>query len=164
MWTPSESGDWLAIALVGVAGAAIVAGLAIIGGPGAARQENQDAARLQALAVTANALNCYHRGIGLLPEDMQSVRIAIEDSGSPARLAAGCRNAQWQDDPISGEAFEIVPINDRKAQICAVFARPAGRTSGMAYHGSGADYIDLATPRPEAGRFCYTVSLVAEPD
>jgi hypothetical protein len=164
MWTPRESGDWLAVALVGVAVAAIVAGLAIIGGPGKARGVQQDEARLQALAETAMALNCYRRGIGPLPENMQGVRSAIGDSGSAARLAEGCRNARWQDDPISGEAFEIVRVDERQAQICAVFARPGSGQPGRSYYGFGADYIDLATPRPEAGRFCYTVNLVASPD
>ena len=164
MWTPRESGDWLAVALAGVAMAAIVAGLAIIGGPGQARDVQQDEARLRALEETAMALNCYRRGIGPLPENMQGVRSAIGDSGSAARLAEGCRNARWQDDPISGEAFEIVRVDERQAQICAVFARPGNRQPSRAYYGAGADYIDLAAPRPEAGRFCYTVNLVASPD
>jgi len=164
MWTPRETGDWLAVALVGVALAAIVAGLAIIGGPGQARAVQQDEARLQALAETAMALNCYRRGIGPLPEDMKSVRSAIGDSGSAARFAAGCRNVQWQEDPISGEAFEIVRVDDGQAQICAVFARAGNRRPARFYLGGGADYIDLAAPRPEAGRFCYTVNLVASPD
>lgn len=124
----------------------------------------QDEARLQALADTALALNCYRRGTGPLPDDMQSVRAAIDDSGSAARLAAGCRNARWQDDPISGEAFEIVRVDEQQAQICAAFARSGNRQPGRAYSGVGADYIDLAAPRPEAGRFCYTVNLVASPD
>ncbi|MFT5774580.1 hypothetical protein [Hyphomonas sp.] len=161
MWTPRESGDWLAVALVGVAVAAIVAGLAIIGGPEQAREVQQDEARLQALAETALALNCYRRGTGPLPDDMQSVRSAIGDSGSAARLATGCRNARWRDDPISGEAFEIVRVDDLQAQICAVFARSGSRDYGRSYVEMGDYYIDSATPRPEAGRSCYTVNLVA---
>ncbi|WP_340693450.1 hypothetical protein [Hyphomonas sp.] len=164
MWTPRESGDWLALALVGVSVAAIVAGLAIIGGPGQAREMQQDDARLEALAETAMALNCYRRGIGPLPDDIESVRAAIDDSGSAARLATGCRNAQWQDDPISGEPFEIVRVDDGQAQICAVFSRPGNRQPGRSYYGFSADYIDLAAARPEPGRFCYTVNLVASPD
>ncbi len=164
MWTPSESGDWLAVALVGVSVAAIVAGLAIIGGPGKARQVQQDSVRLQALIETAGALNCYSRGVGALPEGVEIIRAAIADPGSPARLADGCNNAEWRDDPITGAAFEIHPIDDQHAQICADFAQPAkGEGWGVAI-GWRNQYIDSATPRPEAGRFCYTVNLVASPD
>ena len=164
MWTPSESGDWLAVALVGISVAAIVAGLAIIGGPGKAREVQRDQIRLNALVGTAEALNCYSRGVGSLPEDLQVVRVAIADSGSPARLAKGCNNAAWKDDPVTGAPFDILPIDDQHAQICAVFERPTKdepRYHGIGWHGP---YIDSATPRPEAGRFCYTVNLVASPD
>ena len=164
MWTPRESGDWLAVALAGVAMAAIVAGLAIIGGPGKAREVQQDGVRLQALIETAGALNCYRRGVGPLPEDMDTVRVAIADPGSQARLAAGCSNAEWKDDPITGAPFEIHPVDDKHAEICAVFARPGSGQERGFYLGVPAAYVDYATPRPEAGRFCYTVNLVASPD
>jgi hypothetical protein len=157
---PSSAGDWLAIALVGLASASVIAGFVIIGGPGKARQVQQDDARLRALTQTAEGLNCYARGAGALPGDMTDVRAAIEDPGSPARLAEGCSNASWADDPITGEAFEVVPVDATKAQICAVFARPAAGYD--AYMGD--QYVDSATARPEAGRFCYTVNLTASPN
>jgi hypothetical protein len=164
MWTPREAGDWLAVALVGIVVSSIAAGLIIIGGPTKARQENQDAIRLQALAETAMALNCYNRGVGALPDDMSLVRAAIEDAGSDARLAPGCRNASWRSDPISGEAFEIIRDDRRHAEICADFARAGSGETGMRYYGIGADYINSSALRAQPGRFCYTVDLAASPD
>ncbi|WP_430402753.1 hypothetical protein [Hyphomonas sp.] len=163
MWTPREAGDWLAVALVTVVVASIAAGLVIIGGPAKARQEQQDSMRLQALAETAMALNCYNRGVGTLPDDMSPVRAAIEDAGSDARLAPGCRNVNWRDDPVSGEAFEIITVDDRHAEICAVFARPGRGDTGIPYYGLGVDHINSSAPRPEPGRFCYTVDIAASP-
>ena len=164
MWTPSSAGDWLALALAGVASASVIAGFAIIGGPGKARDMQQDDVRLQALLETAEGLNCFSRGVGPLPEDMDTVRLAIADSGSQARLAAGCSNADWKDDPITGAPFEIHPIDEQHAQICAVFARPGSGQERGFYLAIPASYVDYATPRPKAGLFCYTVNLVASPD
>ena len=164
MWTLREPGDWLAGALVIVVVASIIAGLVVIGGPTKARQEQADGLRMQALAETAMALNCYNRGVGALPGDMTLVRTAIADAGSDARLASGCRNAVWRDDPISGEAFEIVPGDGHVGQVCAVFERPSRGDTGMRYYGQGADYINSAAPRTEAGRFCYSVDLATSPD
>lgn len=164
MWTPREAGDWLAAALVAVVVMSIVAGLAIIGGPAKARQEQQDGVRLEALTETAMALNCYNRGVGALPDDMSLVRAAMEDAGSHARLAPGCRNVSWRNDPVSGDAFEIISANDRHAQICAIFARPGRGETGPSYYGLGADHINSAAPRAEPGRFCYTVDLAASRD
>ncbi|KDA03349.1 hypothetical protein [Hyphomonas oceanitis] len=163
MWTPRSAGDWLAVALAGVASASVIAGLVIIGGPSKARDIQRDDMRLQAVVSTAEALNCYSRGIGPLPGDMQVARRAIAEPGSPARLAQGCSNVDWKDDPISGEPFEIRPVDTKQAEICAVFARPGDGDAQSYYYGYGAAYINAETTRPEAGQFCYTVNLTAEP-
>jgi hypothetical protein len=163
MWTPRSAGDWLAVALASVASASVIAGFVIIGGPGKARDIQQDDARLQAVVSTAEALNCYSRGVGPLPADLQIARQALAEPGSPARLAQGCSNVDWKDDPISGEPFEIHPVDDQHAEICAVFARAGDGAPQGYYYGSGATYINAETLRPEAGQFCYTVNLTAEP-
>jgi hypothetical protein len=162
MWTPRSAGDWLAVALASVASASVIAGLAITGGPGKARDIQQDDARVEAVASTAEALNCYSRGVGPLPDDLKIVRQTIAEPGSPARLADGCGNADWKDDPITGEPFEVRPVDTQHAEICAVFAR-AGDGTARGYYGYGATYINAETARPEAGQFCYTVNLTAEP-
>tara|TARA_R110001606_G_scaffold1450_3_gene5427 strand:+ start:1684 stop:2178 length:495 start_codon:yes stop_codon:yes gene_type:complete len=163
MWTPRSAGDWLAVALASVASASVIAGFVIIGGPGKARDIQQDDARLQAVVSTAEALNCYSRGVGPLPVDLQLAREAIANPGSPARLADGCSNVDWKDDPITGEPFEIHPVDSQHAEICAIFARAGDGAAQGYYYGSGAAYINAETPRPEAGLFCYTVNLTAEP-
>lgn len=163
MWKPSSAGDWLAVALAGVASVSVIAGFAVIGGPGKARDIQQDEARLQAVVSTAEALNCYSRGVGPLPDDLQTARQAIADPGSPARLAQACSNADWKDDPITGEPFEIHPVDTQHAEICAVFAQPGTDTTKGFYFGYGVTYINAETARPEAGQFCYTVNLTAEP-
>ena len=163
MWTPSSAGDWLAVSLAGVASASVIAGFAIIGGPGKARDIQRDDARLQAIVSTAEALNCYSRGIGPLPDDLETARQVIADSGSAARLAEGCSNAEWKDDPITGEPFEIRPLDNQHADICAVFARAGDGAPQGYYFGTGAAYINAETARPDPGPFCYTVNLTAEP-
>jgi hypothetical protein len=163
MWTPRSAGDWLAVALAGVASASVIAGLVIIGGPSKARDLQQDDARLQAVISTAEALNCYSRGVGPLPENLQVAREIMDDPGSPARLADGCSNADWKDDPITGAPFDIRPVDAQHAEICAVFTQPGFQSERGFYLGYTPGYIDSATPRPEAGLFCYTVNLTTEP-
>lgn len=163
MWRPSEAADWLAAALVLVAAASVVSGLILVGGPGQARQEREDAARLAALIDTAQALNCYRRGIGSLPEDVGRIRAAIEDPASPARRGKGCHDATWRRDPISGEPFELERVDDQTARLCAVFAH-AGVPVPDGYRRQGDPWIDSRSVRTGPGRHCYIVDLTVEPD
>ena len=162
MFPPRDLGEWLALALIGVVSVSVITGFVLIGGPGAARAEKQDQARLEAVARLAHGLACYRQTVGPLPPKLEGVRAALETPTSAVRLAENCSQARWSVDPVTGDDFEVEAATNETARICAVFARShAGTGNDYGYiYGGEASLLDADAPRPDAGRFCYTAKLV----
>jgi len=149
-------------ALVAVVLAACIAGLAITGGPGQARKEKEDQARLEALSTTALALACYYQAEGNIPEDLSLVEAAFTRATSDVRQKDYCAMAKVSRDPVSGEAFRLMREGGMVTHICADFA-----TAGRGGHNSYIPYPiatnsvipGLNEPREAAGEQCFELNL-----
>ncbi len=142
---------------------AIIGGLLIIGGPGQARAEKQDNARLKAMSETAYAISCYSDNVGALPEDSAPIKTQVEKATSVITSSKKCKNLNWETDPVSDKEFEYIRVEDHEFQLCAVFARPSSDKGGYGKyrHVTGNYAFDsvlsgMDKPRPNAGRHCYT--------
>ena len=110
--------------------AAVVAGIASIGLPGAQRQARLDERRIEDLQRIVEAIELHHREHGQLPAD----------------LAAAASRPGWDLallDPVSGEAYDYRPLQGDRFELCAVFTTDSGkRGSGWNaplewHHGAG---------------------------
>jgi hypothetical protein len=107
----------LVVALFGVAVlVAILAGLAVVGGPGSGRRDRRDAVRTDALRQIADALVC-HAEAGAAP-----ARPAALGELTPACLAPDA--VAGMVDPQSGRAYRIAYPEPGRATVCADFERP----------------------------------------
>lgn len=99
-----KGGIWAGwVALVVLAAVAIYT----IGGPMTARQDREDAARVQDLIWLKDAVNCHARQhSGELP-------LRLED-------IADCGNLQIED-RITGQRYRYTPHDDRSFELCADF-------------------------------------------
>lgn len=123
------------IALIGMAGAAIVLALWAVGGPGQARAERRDQTRMNDLHSLGQHLACLHRqGLG-------------QDERSPL-----CPEAARRADPLTGQPYRIAMIADDGVRVCAAF-----ETDAIGAWWSGRDDFDrdsgcLVVRLPEGGR------------
>lgn len=92
---------------------AVVAGLAVVGGPGTGRSDRRDAARIEALREIADALDCHVRAAAVPAQPSAPAEI------SPACLSpdAGRRLV----DPRTGAPYRIAYPAPGQATVCADF-------------------------------------------
>ncbi len=151
-------------ALVSVIITACIAGIAITGGPGQARKEREDLARLQALSETALALACYQQAFGEIPEDLTIVENELAHVTSQARQQDACSQAEIRKDPVSDEHFRLERQAGLVTRICAEFATGNSDApyNSYRYGPSRAVILDMDKPREAAGEYCYELNLSAK--
>ena len=148
--------------LVAVVLAACIAGIAITGGPGQARKEKEDRARMTAMAETAVALACYYQAFGEIPDDLSVVEAELSKAASPAKQQSACATLKIQKDPISDEYFRLQRNAGDVTQICGDFA--TANPDGDNYRPFPSRYVvpDLSEAREAAGEHCYELNLSAK--
>lgn len=152
-------------ALVAIILAACIAGVIVTGGPGEARREKEDLARLQAISTTALALACYYQANGNIPEDLSVVKEEMSHATSSARQKDYCTSVELRTDPFSGEDFRLIREGGEVTHICADFATdaPIRVTSYLPFQAAvNAIVPDLDAPRPEAGEQCFELNLTGK--
>jgi hypothetical protein len=130
------SGRWLlAGVIVALIGAAVAAGLVLVGSPAEARLQRLDDRRVDDLTGLANAIDLAWTRTGRLP-------------GSLDEAAAGVP----PHDPDSAEPYAYREIGRGTYELCATFARPSEATPAT-------------NTRPfwthTAGRQCFTIDAQA---
>lgn len=128
---------WAAWAVAALAGVAVVAGLSIAGGPGQARKERRDEARMEDLSRLSGHISCL-----------------VADSGVrelPAALTAtpGCPGPVPLTDSWTGEAYRIEPLEKGKYRLCAGFElSDPDKTNHWAVNPRDGDCMVFSLPSP----------------
>lgn len=104
---------WATAAIVALSVAAIVAGLALTGGPGTARKQNRDRDREQDLMALAAFVDC----------------LATEANELPARIepTRQCDRRLRMADPQTGAAYRYRVVDPGHYRLCADFELPPER-------------------------------------
>lgn len=131
-------GFWLAAGAATLVVLAIVAGLATVGGPGAARLDRLDAARLDDLRAIDRAAAAVWNRMGTVPSSLDS--LSALSSLSPDHLI----------DPETGEPYTYRGLSDSTAEVCATFARESDASERYA-----SEWSDIG--EHPAGRHCFTL-------
>ena len=137
---------------------AMIAGISIVGGPGEARRQKEDNARLRALKGTAYALACYKKIKGRLPEDLSTIGKEAESGTIDLAEPDNCWRADYQVDPITGDPFSFRYENGTVTQICAVFATDYERSSRRRYTSDNV-LPNLYKTRNTTGEHCFDLNL-----
>ena len=128
-------GFWLALIAVVLVGAAVIVGLATVGGPGAARLEKLDDARFNDLYSLEQSIHTVWRRNGAPPPSLDSLGVL-----PPNALT----------DPETGEPYDYRVLSDSTAELCATFAQASDdHTVGIN------EWSDLGAY--SAGRHCFTL-------
>lgn len=154
-------------ALVAVIAAAIIGGLTITGGPGLARKEQQDAARLEHVQRAAYALACYQKAEGEIPEDLSIVWAEFSEVGSKAREPLDCRREAFNSSELAAvvdEGFTVRRTDGATTHICAEFAAPSRLSEGRMFRSNDSVVPNLTETRPEAGVHCFEMDLSVDLD
>lgn len=132
---------WAAFAIALLAAVAVIAGLALTGGPGQARKERRDRERESDLSALARLVVCLARENG---------------DRLPAALAI-TPQCDWQvrlADPFTGDAYRYEVTGPRSYRLCAGFELPPRRPSGPAARDatgcSARSFIPAGPQRPGA--------------
>jgi type II secretory pathway pseudopilin PulG len=152
-------------ALVAIILAACIAGVVITGGPGEARKQKEDQARLQVVSTTALALACYYQARGEIPEDLSIVQEELSHPTSDARQQDYCSTAEYRKDPFTGEDFRLIREGSNVTHICADFATAAldDQASFLPFPVATNSVVpDIAAPRPTAGEHCFELNLAGK--
>ena len=134
---PSAHAIFVAVASL-VVGAAVVAGVWVVGGPGGARLRKFDEARLQSLQRLSAAVDSHYAARGALPEGLSEVV-----------GASGDLTPQAIQDPESGAEFHYQRQDASHYRLCATFARPSDEETPVRWrHGPGYACFDLDVAQP----------------
>lgn len=150
-------------ALVAVVAAAIIAGFVVSGGPGEARKQKIDQARLEALWNTSLSLACYRQEVGELPSNLDEVEEELSHAASAAHGPQMCQRVDYKRDPVSGEHFRLVEENGT-ISICADFATRGGEPNARFYTYGSNVAPDLSEERDGPGEHCFELNLDADLD
>lgn len=140
--------------------AAIVAGLAVTGGPGEARRHKEDQLRETALLSTANALVCLQEAGVDIPETHEQLEAAWQTYRSSA--PDKCFNGELRVDPITEAPFALVRKEGQVTQICADFATQREQDDGLFSYQSTNALPTLSDRRDKAGPHCFAINYLAE--
>lgn len=151
-------------ALAVIVAGACIAGLVITGGPGQARKEKEDAARLAAVSQTAYALACYQQAKGEIPEDLAQVDAALDDAATGIREPGRCLDARIAADPVTGAPFRLQRAGTGVTHICATFAAKHDADETVFSPVRTGVIPGLNEARPAAGEHCFALNLEADLD
>ncbi|MBA4226374.1 MAG: hypothetical protein C0456_07050 [Hyphomonas sp.] len=140
--------------------AAIVAGLAVTGGPAEARRLKEDQQRETALLSTANALVCLQKAGMEIPETAEQLEVVWKEYRSTAQDK--CFNGDLRVDPVTDAPFALVREEGRVTQICAEFAAPRKQEDGPFQYRSTNALPNLGDRREAAGTHCFAINYSAE--
>lgn len=101
----------VALGFGAVAAVAVIAGLATVGGPGAARLERYDERRVRDVAELANAIERHRIFTGSLPESLDAVR-ADPSVPPPTR------------DPETGAPYDYEVLGEKRFRVCTRLSAP----------------------------------------
>lgn len=104
--------------LIVVVTGALIAGFAVVGGPGYARLEKADAQRAQDLQRLHNYLQCSWEET-ILPEALSDDAYCFSYAGDIPTT-----------DPVTGEEYMYRRISDKSFEICATFVTEAQKSTG----------------------------------
>ena len=136
--------------------AAIIAGLATVGGPGEARDQRLDDARYQAIGEIATAAQCVYSETDALPESVADARTQVADLYFGAR-ALECGSVRpGLETMVSYDIAALDQIN-----LCADFRRPSPTGDRQQFRVYFERFPELAAPRTEIGRRCYLIQIRA---
>lgn len=142
MTAERKAQGWASIAIAALAVALVVAGLAIGGGPGQARKERRDAARMDDLNRLSGHIGCLSRDAAgrVMPTDLQKTK--------------GCPDPVVLTDAGSGKPYRFEPIDADSYRLCADFELPAGdqRARGWTNGRRDGDCLVFDLPPPEPAR------------
>jgi len=140
--TERTPGFWLGGAAIVIVIAAIVAGLFVIDGPGEARLERLDAARVEDLRRIEQEVANVWRRTDALPPSLDSLR------------ATNRLPADGVVDPTTGAPYDYRVLSDSTYELCATFDR-ASDTPPASY-----TWTDIGAH--DAGRQCFTLHPMRE--
>lgn len=103
--TDAPRRNWASWAIVLVGGAVMIAGLAVVGGPGQARKEQRDETRMAHLRELGAHATCLATQSGALSARMDTTA----DCGSPPDVS----------DPLTGQPYQIELLDSGNLRICA---------------------------------------------
>jgi hypothetical protein len=145
--------------LAAIGGAAILAaviwGFIAVGGPGDARAQRLDEARLNVMNEYASRAQCAFYVTGQVPSSSDEAR-QIAEQAQIAAAVMGCPYG-WSggtSDAIR-DNVSYTPIPPDQIELCADFRQRSGKSAQQ--HGSS--FPELGEPRTAPGRHCYTVKL-----
>jgi hypothetical protein len=122
----------LATVLVIVVGAAVTAGIVIIGSPGEERTRRLDARRVDDLQRISSAVEVYH-------QRHQGVPASLEELSKEPGLSTIPR------DPVSGLPYGYRTFNANSYELCGVFDRETADIRAVSFwtHGAGTQCFTL---------------------
>jgi hypothetical protein len=116
-----------------VVGAALAAGLWVLGTPSAQREARMDERRERDLAAIVVQVDRYHVREGRLPADLATV------AAQPGlRLAVA--------DPVDAAPYGYTPTGADRYRLCATFATDTARPGAGRRHGPDHDWLHAAGP------------------
>lgn len=110
--TGKHTQGWASWAIAALAAGAVIAGIAVAGGPAQARKERRDDARIEDLRRLASHVVC-------LAADSDSRQIPADLSPTP-----GCPGPVPLTDSRTGEPYRVEPLEAGKFRLCAPFELP----------------------------------------
>lgn len=120
-------------------GAAVAAGVAIVGGPGSARLRKFDDERLQSLQRLASAVDSHYAARQELPSNLLALA-----------SAAGDLTPDTLQDPATGAAYGYQRMGPVDYQLCAQFSTASDAQTPIRWrHGRGRTCYDLTAPQPK---------------
>ena len=137
----SRSSHTIFVAIVVLAvGAAVTAGLTLVGPPSEARLERLDARRVEDLQRLSRLIDVHRAKHGRLPASLDKVDF------EPL--------AETIKDPATGQPYEFRSTGENRYELCAVFDRP----STLAPSGVGQEFWAHS-----AGRGCFSLEVRTPP-
>jgi hypothetical protein len=139
MKPPSPHTVFAAIVVL-VVGAAVTAGLMLVGPPSEARLERLDARRVEDLQRLSRLIDVHWAKHGRMPASLDTV--ASEPRTEAIR------------DPVTGQPYEFRATGEKRYELCAAFDRP----SPLASRGIGQEFWAHT-----AGRGCFSLDVRTPP-
>lgn len=129
------------LVVAGLVGAAVTAGLVMMGSPTEARNRRLDARRVGDLAQIARGVDVFWSRRAVLPASLDELAAEL-GSNPPLR------------DPESGQAYDYRPLDANRYELCAVFAtesegEPRGANARFWVHGRGLACFAVTAERTE---------------
>jgi hypothetical protein len=147
---------WFAVGVSLMVAASVVTGLFVSGSPGAERARRLDEQRLNDLRSLSYTIDAFWHQYDRLPESLDE----IDRLHQPK---------DFNKDPRTGEAYEYLPIDEQRYELCAAFDQPSD--DEYPTYGRYAEPVPIRVPEPDysqpkmrswehpAGRHCFQLEV-----